>query len=194
MPLSLALLTSLLAVVAAPAAANAAAKPQPRVTLETTKGKIVIELYPAKAPKTVANFLQYVRAGHYDGTIFHRVIPGFMIQGGGYDAEGKERPTRPPVPNEADNGLTNDRGTVAMARTSDPDSASAQFFINVVDNGSLNHKSKTAQGWGYTVFGRVVEGMDVADVIVAVPKGRASLGTDQPVESVIIKKATASPK
>src|SRR5690242_11972802 len=130
------------------AAPKAAPKPggPVRVALDTTMGKIVIELYPDKAPKTVDNFLKYVKAGHYDGTIFHRVISGFMVQGGGFTPNMTQKPTRPPVPNEADNGLTNDRGTVAMARTSDPNSASAQFFINVVDNGFLNFKAKTAQG------------------------------------------------
>jgi len=157
----------------------------PRVALETNKGKIVIELYPDKAPKSVANFLKYVQDGHYTNTVFHRVIAGFMIQGGGFDTAGKQKATRPPIANEADNGLTNDRGTVAMARTPDPNSASAQFFVNVVDNAFLNHKSKTPQGWGYTVFGKVVEGMDVADAIAAV-KTKAQ---DVPVEPVIITKA-----
>jgi peptidyl-prolyl cis-trans isomerase B (cyclophilin B) len=156
-----------------------------RVVLETSKGTMVIELSPEKAPKTVANFLQYVKSGHFDGTIFHRVIPGFMIQGGGFDAAMRQKPTQPPIPIEADNGLANDRGTVAMARTSDPNSASAQFFVNVVDNTFLNHKSKTPQGWGYAVFGKVVEGMDVADAIAAV-KTKAQ---DVPVEPVVIKTA-----
>jgi cyclophilin family peptidyl-prolyl cis-trans isomerase len=170
---------------AAAAQGQNGATAHPRVALDTSKGKIVIELYPDKAPKSVANFLQYVKSGHYDGVIFHRVIPGFMIQGGGFTADMKQKPTKPPIANEADNGLTNDRGTVAMARTSDPNSASAQFFINVVDNGFLNFKSKTPQGWGYTVFGKVVEGMDVADAIAAV-KTKAQ---DVPVEPITIKKA-----
>jgi len=157
----------------------------PRVALETNKGKIVIELYPDKAPKSVENFLKYVKDGHYSNTVFHRVIAGFMIQGGGFDTAMKQKATRPPIANEADNGLTNDRGTVAMARTNDPNSASAQFFVNVVDNAFLNHKSKTPQGWGYTVFGKVVEGMDVADAIAAV-KTKAQ---DVPVEPVIVTKA-----
>ena len=157
----------------------------PRVVLETSKGKIVIELYAAKAQKTVGNFLDYVQAGHYNNTVFHRVIAGFMIQGGGFDTAGKQKATRPSIANEADNGLTNDRGTVAMARTNDPNSASAQFFINVVDNAFLNHKSKTPQGWGYAVFGKVVEGMDVADAIAAVKTG----ANDVPVEKVVLKKA-----
>ena len=168
------------------AAAPSGAKANPRVELDTSMGKIVIELYPDKAPKTVANFLEYVKSGFYDGTIFHRVIPGFMAQGGGMSADGKEKPTRPPIQNEADNGLKNERGTVAMARTSDPHSASAQFFINVVNNGFLNHSAKNTQGWGYAVFGKVVEGMDVADKIVKVPRG----ANDVPNTQIVIKKAT----
>jgi cyclophilin family peptidyl-prolyl cis-trans isomerase len=179
------LFAALLLGMAAAQGASGAAAAHPRVALDTSKGKIVIELYPDKAPKTVANFLQYVKSGHYDGVIFHRVIPGFMVQGGGFTPDMKQKPTKPPIANEADNGLTNDRGTVAMARTSDPNSASAQFFINVVDNGFLNFKSKTPQGWGYTVFGKVVEGMDVADAIAAV-KTKAQ---DVPVEPITIKKA-----
>jgi peptidyl-prolyl cis-trans isomerase B (cyclophilin B) len=157
-----------------------------RVVLETSKGRIVIELDPVKAPQTVKNFLDYVKAGHYDNTIFHRVIPGFMVQGGGFDSGMRQKPTRPPIANEADNGLLNSRGTLAMARTSDPESASAQFFINVVDNTFLNFKSKTSQGWGYAVFGKVVEGMEVADAIAAV-KTKAQ---DVPVEPVVIQKAS----
>jgi peptidyl-prolyl cis-trans isomerase B (cyclophilin B) len=157
-----------------------------RVVLETSKGRIVIELAPDKAPQTVKNFLDYVKAGHYDNTIFHRVIPGFMIQGGGFDSGMRQKSTRPPISNEADNGLRNSRGTIAMARTSDPHSASAQFFINVVDNTFLNHSAKTAQGWGYAVFGKVVEGMEAADAIAAV-KTKAQ---DVPVEPVFIQKAS----
>ena len=139
-------------------AAKPAATANPRVALETNKGKIVLELDAVKAPKSVANFLEYVKSGHYDGTVFHRVMAGFMVQGGGFDTRLEQKATRPPIQNEADNGLKNNRGTVAMARTPDPHSASAQFFVNLVDNASLNHKSKDAQGWGYTVFGKVVEG------------------------------------
>jgi peptidyl-prolyl cis-trans isomerase B (cyclophilin B) len=157
-----------------------------QVVLETSKGRIVIELDPDKAPQTVKNFLDYVKAGHYDNTIFHRVIPGFMIQGGGFDSGMRQKPTRSPIANEADNGLLNRRGTLAMARTSDPNSASAQFFINVVDNSFLDFKSKTTQGWGYAVFGKVIEGMDVADAIAAV-KTKAQ---DVPVETVFIQKAS----
>ena len=163
----------------------------PRVALDTSKGRIVLELYPDKAPKTVANFLQYVKSGHYDGIIFHRVIDGFMIQTGGFTADMTQKPTKPPIQNEADNGLSNDRGTVAMARTGDPHSASAQFFINTVNNDSLNHRGKTPQGWGYTVFGKVVEGMDVVDQIAKVRTGTKGGYQDVPVEPVVIKKATA---
>ena len=163
----------------------------PRVALDTSKGRIVLELYPDKAPKTVANFLQYVKSGHYDGVIFHRVIDGFMIQTGGFTASMSQKPTKAPIPNEADNGLKNERGTIAMARTSDPNSASSQFFVNTVDNEFLNHKSKTPQGWGYTVFGKVVEGMDVVDQIGKVKTGVKSGMQDVPVEAVTIKKATA---
>jgi cyclophilin family peptidyl-prolyl cis-trans isomerase len=167
------------------AAAPGAAKGNPRVALDTSMGKIVIELYPEKAPKTVANFLEYVKAGFYDGTIFHRVIPGFMAQGGGLTADMQQKPPRPAIQNEADNGLKNDRGTVAMARTDDPNSATAQFFINVVNNTFLNHTAKTPAGWGYAVFGKVVEGMDVADKIVNVPRGQG----DVPKTPVLIKSA-----
>ena len=162
-----------------------------RVTLETTKGNIVLDLDDAKAPKTVANFLEYVRSGHYDGTIFHRVIPGFMAQGGGFKPDMSQKPTRAPIQNEADNGLGNARGTIAMARTSDPHSASAQFFINVADNRALDHSGKNPQGWGYAVFGKVVEGMDVVDQIVKVPRGRSGFHDDVPKEPIVITKATA---
>ena len=144
----------------------------PTVLLETTSGDILLELFADKAPKTVANFLQYVDDGFYANTIFHRVIPGFMIQGGGLGVRMEEKPTREPVPNEADNGLKNVRGSVAMARTPDPHSASAQFFINLVDNDFLDHTSPTPDGWGYCVFGQVTEGMDVVDKIAAKPKDR----------------------
>ena len=163
----------------------------PRVTLDTTKGKVVLDLDDAKAPKTVANFLEYVRSGHYDGTIFHRVIPGFMAQGGGFAPDMSQKPTRAPIQNEADNGLGNARGTIAMARTSDPHSASAQFFINVSDNAGLNHSGKNPQGWGYAVFGKVVEGMDVVDQIVKAPRGRSGFHDDVPKEPIVITRATA---
>jgi peptidyl-prolyl cis-trans isomerase B (cyclophilin B) len=170
--------------VQSPAAAN------PRVLLDTTKGKIVIELYADKAPKTVKNFLDYVKAGQYNGTIFHRVIPGFMVQGGGFTPDMKEKPTRAPVQNEADNRVANDRGTLAMARTADPNSASAQFFINVANNAPLNFQSKTPQGWGYAVFGNVVEGMEVVDAIVAVPTATKGFYENVPVDPVVIRKAS----
>jgi cyclophilin family peptidyl-prolyl cis-trans isomerase len=160
----------------------------PRVTLETSKGKIVIELFPDKAPKSTANFLKYVQSGHYNGTIFHRVIPGFMAQAGGFTPNMAEKPTKAPIPNESSNGLSNDRGTVAMARTSDPNSATAQFFINVKDNAPLNFRAPN--GWGYAVFGKVVEGMDVVDAIVAVPTTTKGVYENVPQEPILIKKAT----
>jgi peptidyl-prolyl cis-trans isomerase B (cyclophilin B) len=166
-----------------------AAGETPRVALETDKGTIVVELYADKAPKTVKNFLDYVDAGQYNNTIFHRVIPGFMIQGGGMSVSMKEKPTRPPVKNEADNGLKNERGTLAMARTQVPDSATAQFFINTVDNEFLNFKDKTIQGWGYAVFGKVVEGMDVVETIEKVKTGNSGGHQNVPVDSVVIIKA-----
>lgn len=185
----------LAAATAAPAAAPAkapapAAAAQPRVVFETTKGKIVVELDAKKAPKTVANFLQYVKAGHYNGTIFHRVIPGFMVQGGGFTADMTQKPAPNTVMNEADNGLSNARGTVAMARTGDPHSASAQFFINLVDNNRLDHTGKNAQGWGYCVFGKVVEGMEVADQIAKVSTGNRGPYQNVPSEPITITKAT----
>jgi peptidyl-prolyl cis-trans isomerase B (cyclophilin B) len=168
-----------------------APKPAPRVRVETTKGTIVLELYPDKAPKTVASFLEYVQTGHYIGTIFHRVIPGFMIQGGGVTATFQGKPLRPPVANEAGNGLKNQRGTLAMARTSEVDSATAQVFINLKDNAFLDHKDETPQGFGYCVFGKVVEGMSVVDAIAAVPTGPGGpFAKDVPKEAVMITKAT----
>jgi peptidyl-prolyl cis-trans isomerase A (cyclophilin A) len=157
----------------------------PQVSLKTSMGEIVLELDQEAAPKTVANFLQYVKAGHYDGTIFHRVIANFMVQGGGMTPDMKEKETRPPVVLESKNGLTNQRGTLAMARTSDPNSATAQFFINVKDNDFLNQE-KARDGNGYAVFGKVIEGMDVVDKIRVTPTGPG----DVPVQPVIIKKAT----
>ena len=163
----------------------------PRVRLQTNEGAIILALDAEKAPKSVENFLAYVRSGHYDGTIFHRVIKNFMIQGGGYRADYVQAPTRAPSPNEADNGLRNDRGTIAMARTSDPNSATAQFFINVVDNDFLNFRSKTSQGWGYAVFGKVVEGMEVVDQIRNVPTGaNGPFPSDVPQTPIVIEKAT----
>ncbi|HEX5419766.1 MAG TPA: peptidylprolyl isomerase [Gammaproteobacteria bacterium] len=159
------------------------------VKLHTNRGIITIELDEQRAPLTVANFLQYVRDGHYDNTVFHRVIDGFMIQGGGFEPGMKQKPTRTPVKNEADNGLKNEAYTLAMARTSEPHSASAQFFINVSDNAFLNHTAATSQGWGYCVFGRVVEGADVVDEIKGVKTGRKGAHQDVPLEDVIIEKA-----
>jgi len=172
-------------------AAGAADKPvgNPKVVLETSKGKIVIELYLQKAPETVVNFLDYVDAKFYDGTIFHRVIPNFMIQGGGFTADMKRKPGKGPIKNEADKGLKNDRGTIAMARTGDPHSATAQFFINTAKNDFLNHKNKTQQGWGYAAFGKVIEGMDVVDAISAVKTTKRRQYGDVPVVEVVIKTA-----
>ncbi len=161
-----------------------------RVQLETSKGTILLELDSDKAPKTCENFISYVRSGHYDGTIFHRVINDFMIQGGGFDSNMNQKPTEKPIENEADNGLKNSNGSIAMARTNDPHSASAQFFINVKDNSFLNHSSKTMQGWGYAVFGRVIEGMDVVEQIKAVKTGRQGAFQDVPAEPVVIEKAS----
>ncbi|WP_328750477.1 peptidylprolyl isomerase [Streptomyces sp. NBC_00285] len=160
-----------------------------RVELTTNFGSIVLELADAEAPKSVANFLTYVGNGHYDGTIFHRVIDGFMVQGGGFTQQMLQKSTLEPVQNEADNGLKNNEYTVAMARTSAPHSATAQFFINVGDNEFLNYKSQTPNGWGYTVFGKVVEGKDVVDRIKVVPTGSSRGHGDVPVEPVIIESA-----
>ena len=159
------------------------------IKLTTNHGAITLELDSEKAPKTAANFLAYVESGHYNGTVFHRVINGFMIQGGGFGVGMKEKDTLEPVENEAANGLKNDRGTIAMARTSDPHSATAQFFINVADNDFLNHRAPSGQGWGYCVFGRVVEGMDVVDKIKGVKTGNKGFHQDVPVEDVVIEKA-----
>lgn len=159
------------------------------VTFHTNHGDIVIKTFADKAPVTVENFLNYCRAGFYDNTIFHRVINGFMIQGGGFEPGMKQKPTRAPIKNEANNGLTNKVGSIAMARTMDPHSASAQFFINVADNDFLNHTAPTTQGWGYAVFGEVVEGMDVVNKIKGVATTMRSGHQDVPAEDVIIEKA-----
>ena len=177
-------------------AGNAVANPTPTgatavtVQMQTNKGLIVLELDAAKAPGTVANFLEYARAGFYDGTIFHRVIPNFMIQGGGFVPGMEQKKTRGQIKNEADNGLKNDLGTIAMARTPDPHSATAQFFINTKDNGFLNYSAPTPQGWGYCVFGKVTEGMDVVRSIEKVSTGNRGGHGDVPVEDVIIEKVT----
>jgi cyclophilin family peptidyl-prolyl cis-trans isomerase len=171
----------------APAAAEAVAA-APVVVMTTNKGSVEIELYPDKAPASVENFLNYAESGFYDGTVFHRVIPEFMIQGGGYDGDGNRKDTRPPISNEADNGLKNTVGTIAMARTSAPDSATAQFFINVKENTFLDHKDKTPQGWGYAVFGKVIAGMDVVKAIETTPTADAGGAfRNQPTETVIIE-------
>ena len=159
------------------------------VKLHTNHGVITLDLDAQRAPKTVENFLQYVKDGHFDNTLFHRVIDGFMIQGGGFEPGMRQKPTRTPVKNEADNKLKNDNYTIAMARTSDPQSATAQFFINVADNKFLNYTASTAQGWGYCVFGRVVEGKDVVDKITKVKTGSRGMHQDVPVEDVIIQRA-----
>jgi peptidyl-prolyl cis-trans isomerase B (cyclophilin B) len=161
-----------------------------KVLLKTNKGDITLTLDAAKAPKTVANFVQYVKSGHYDGTIFHRVIDNFMIQGGGMTTGLKEKSSGAQIENEANNGLKNERGTVAMARTSDPHSATAQFFINVNDNDFLNHTAPNAQGWGYAVFGKVTDGLDVVDAIRKVETGNAGFHQDVPAEDVLIEKAS----
>lgn len=163
------------------------------IKLTTNHGTITLELDTEKAPKTAANFLAYVESGHYDGTLFHRVIDGFMIQGGGMEVGMKEKATSAPIENEAETsfkaGLKNDRGTIAMARTSDPHSATAQFFINVADNDFLNFRSPSGNGWGYCVFGRVVEGMDVVDKIKGVKTGNRGFHQDVPIEDIVIEKA-----
>jgi peptidyl-prolyl cis-trans isomerase B (cyclophilin B) len=159
------------------------------VKLITNHGDIVIELDAEKAPETVKNFLAYVEAGHYDNTIFHRVINGFMIQGGGFEPGMKQKATQAPVKNEANNGLKNEAGTIAMARTQDPHSATAQFFINVADNDFLNFKAENIQGWGYCVFGRVTEGMDVVNAIKGVKTGSSGFHQDVPKEDVVIQRA-----
>ncbi|HLA81589.1 MAG TPA: peptidylprolyl isomerase [Thermoleophilia bacterium] len=161
----------------------------PQVLLSTSLGDITIELDPLKAPLTVENFLDYVKSGFFNGTIFHRVIPDFMIQGGGFTADMAQKPTKAPIANEADNGLKNDRGTLAMARTSEPHSASSQFFINLKNNSFLNHSAKTGQGWGYAVFGWVTGGMKVVDEIARVDTGKSGPHSDVPKTPVVINEA-----
>ena len=177
----------------APMPQSASAPPSadtPRVLMQTSMGEIVIELYPQKAPKTVANFLQYVDEGFYNGTIFHRVIDGFMIQGGGFTPELEKKQTRAPIMNEADNGLRNTIGTIAMARTGDPHSATAQFYINVANNSSLDFREKTPRAWGYAVFGRVIKGMEVVKAIKGVPTGSRGMYGDVPTTNIIIQKVS----
>lgn len=182
----------LIALVLSLGATGAAAEP-PQVALETSKGRIVLELDADKAPATVASFLETVRAGFYDGTLFHRVRKDFMVQGGGFDETGKLKPTDKLLRNEADNGLSNLRGTVAMARKGDPHSASVQFFINTVDNRYLDFRSRDVRGWGYAVFGRVVEGMDVVDAIENTAVRRGTISEAVPLEPVVIRKASVVP-
>lgn len=181
-------MASLALILAVGSGARAEKKPV-RVKLATTWGDIVLELYPDKAPATVDNFLQYVKDGQYNGTIFHRVIDGFMIQGGGLDAKMNEKRTRTPIKNEADNGLKNEPYTIAMARTSDPHSATSQFFINVADNHRLNHTAKTPAGWGYAVFGKVIQGHEVVDKIKAVPTTTRGIYQNVPQTPVTITSA-----
>ncbi|KXS39100.1 MAG: peptidyl-prolyl cis-trans isomerase B (cyclophilin B) [Halomonadaceae bacterium T82-2] len=159
------------------------------IVLHTNYGEIHLQLDHEKAPATAANFEQYVRDGHYDDTLFHRVIDGFMVQGGGFDTQFEQKPTRAPIDNEADNGLKNRKGTVAMARTQDPHSATAQFFINVADNDFLDHRGKSLQGWGYCVFGEVIAGMDVVEKIKGVPTTRRGMHADVPAEDVVLERA-----
>ncbi len=163
------------------------------VRLDTSAGSMTIELDDDKAPLSVANFVDYVKQGHYDGTVFHRVIKGFMVQGGGFEPGMKQKPTGQPIRNEANNGLKNKRYTLAMARTSDPHSASAQFFINTVDNDFLDFRAENAQGWGYAVFGRVVDGTEVVDAIERVKTGRKGFHDDVPLEDVRIERAVVLP-
>ncbi len=190
---TLARLATTLAATAALGTALPAFAADPRVKFVTSEGDFVVEVYPDKAPKTVENFLQYVKDKHYDGTIFHRVIKNFMVQGGGYDKDYKQKPNRPSIKHEGREalakGLKNDVGTVAMARTCDPHSATAQFFINTVDNDFLNFKAPTAQGWGYAVIGKVVKGENVVDAIKAVPTTRKGFHDDVPRDDVVIEKA-----
>ena len=166
--------------------------------MNTSMGSIEIELFAEQAPLSTANFLEYVNSGFFDGLIFHRVIPGFMIQGGGMDANMREKPNKAPIQNEADNGLRNDRGTLAMARTSNPHSATSQFFINLVNNNFLNHSSKDARGWGYAVFGKVTKGMDVVDAIAQVSTGNSGYHQDVPKQPIVIESVelltSATPK
>ncbi|WP_449370120.1 peptidylprolyl isomerase [Thiomonas sp.] len=178
-----------LAVAAALPAAHAAETPaaQPKVEFVTTMGRFVVQLDPVRAPKTVANFLDYVKSGFYKGTIFHRVIPGFMVQGGGFTADMQQKPTRAPIPLESQNGLRNLKGTIAMARTSNPNSATSQFFINVADNPSLDYPKP--DGYGYAVFGKVSSGMDVIDKIVAVPTKNVGSYQNVPVKPIVIEDA-----
>ena len=165
----------------------------PRVLIETSKGNITVEVFPGQAPQSAGNFINYVKTGFYDGLVFHRVIPGFMIQTGGMTPNMEEKPKNASIQNEADNGLKNLRGTLAMARTGEPHSASSQFFINVADNAFLNHRGKSFEGWGYAVFGQVIDGMDVVDTIVGAPRGNRGPHGDVPLELIVMKRVTLLP-
>ena len=171
------------------ATSGAMAAGKPIVTFKTTMGDFTVQIDPQKTPITVANFLQYVRDGHYDGTIFHRVIPKFMVQGGGFTANFEEKSLRKPIKNEADKGFSNERGTIAMARTSDPHSATSQFFVNVVYNKFLNHSAKDERGWGYTAFGKVIDGMNIVGRMARVKTGNFGRYSDVPEEPIVIEKA-----
>ncbi len=168
---------------------NTMSDTSPKIKFQTTMGDIVIQLDAEKAPISAENFLNYINAGFYTGTVFHRIIPGFMAQGGGFTTDFEQKPVKAAIKNEANNGLKNDRGTLAMARTNDPHSATAQFFINYKDNGSLNHTSESPSGWGYAVFGKVIEGMDVVDKMADAPTGNRGMHQDVPQTDIIIEKA-----
>ena len=185
-----AFLSAVILVLASIGVATANSGDKVMVEMHTSKGLITLELDAEKAPVTVANFIEYVNSGHFDGTIFHRVIPGFVIQGGGLESGMKEKPTQAPIENEADNGLKNVTGSICMARTNDPHSATSQFFINLKDNQFLDHTEKSPQGWGYAVFGQVTGGMDVVEAIAAVQTGNAGLHQDVPVEDIVVEKVT----
>ena len=185
-----AFLSAVILVLASIGVATANSGGKVMVEMHTSKGLITLELDAEKAPVTVANFIEYVNSGHFDGTIFHRVIPGFVIQGGGLESGMKEKPTQAPIENEADNGLKNVTGSICMARTNDPHSATSQFFINLKDNQFLDHTEKSPQGWGYAVFGQVTDGMDVGEAIAAVQTGNAGFHQDVPVEDIVVEKVT----
>ena len=185
-----AFLSAVILVLASIGVATANSGDKVMVEMHTSKGLITLELDAEKAPVTVANFIEYVNSGHFDGTIFHRVIPGFVIQGGGLESGMKEKPTQTPIENEADNGLKNVTGSICMARTNDPHSATSQFFINLKDNQFLDHTEKSPQGWGYAVFGQVTGGMDVVEAIAAVQTGNAGFHQDVPVEDIVVEKVT----
>ena len=185
-----AFLSAVILVLASIGVATANSGDKVMVEMHTSKGLITLKLDAEKAPVTVANFIEYVNSGHFDGTIFHRVIPGFVIQGGGLESGMKEKPTQAPIENEADNGLKNVTGSICMARTNDPHSATSQFFINLKDNQFLDHTEKSPQGWGYAVFGQVTDGMDVVEAIAAVQTGNAGFHQDVPVEDIVVEKVT----